>query len=189
MKHSLLIACIIISSLLICGCTSSNSNTSKDNYSGKYIVIDEVKQVAAKVIDVRPNNSTPFPMFMNDATPYPVYPDQPGKYGVTVNSSLSILCFNYYSLYGPFRNITSVRGIYNFPYQLESGVTILGIDQNGTIKMCYSNETFNLDNGTFWSSPIVSSSIGNSTGYNGSLVKLEYDTNWWIYYEPSSYKV
>lgn len=167
------------------GCIGSN-NTSNSS-TNKYIVINEVKQVNAKVVEGQLYNFTSPMMFMNDATPEPVYPDQPGKYNVNVNSSLKMLYFGYYSLYGPYRNITSVRGIYSYPYQLDSGVIILGSDQNGTVLMSYNNESINLDLGKDWSSPITSTNIENTTGYNGSLVKIEYDTNWWIYSEPNLY--
>ena len=176
---------LIISVILISGCVGTNN--SSNSATSKYIAIDEVKQEDANVIEGQLYNFTAPIMFMNDATLEPVYPDQPGKYGVTANRSLSALYFNYYSLYGPYRNVTFVRGIYGFPYRLESGVIILGIDQNSTVRMRYNNESINLTMGDMWKSPIVSSRIENRTGYNGSLVKIEYDTYWWIYSEPGSY--
>jgi hypothetical protein len=150
-------------------------------------VIEEVRQENAEVIEGQLYSFTPPIMFMNDATPVPIFPDDPGRYGVTVNGSLSILYFNYYSLYGPYRNITFVRGIYGFPYQLASNVTILGVDQNGTVHMSYENQSIDLAHNDMWKSPIVSSRIDNTTGYNGSIVKIKYDTYWWIVNDPGSY--
>lgn len=181
--NPLIISTLIFISIfvLISGCTSRNAGT--DNVH--YIVIEEVQQVNAKVIEGQLYNFTPPIIFMNDATPEPVFPDQPERYSITVNNSLSILYFSYYSLYGPYRNITSVQGIYGFPYQLKSGVTILGVDQNGTVRMCYGNDSFDLEPGVRgWSSPLVSSRIENVTGFDGKRVKVEYDTSWWIYTQP-----
>ncbi len=182
MNRFILLLMILISiCVLISGCTSRNAGT--DNVH--YIVIEEVQQVNAKVIEGQLYNFTPPLMFMNDATPEPVFPDQPEHYGVTVNNSLSILYFSYYSLYGPYRNITSVQGIYDFPYKMKSGVTILGLDQNGTVHMRYGNDSIDLDPGVRdWGSPVVSSRIENVTGFDGKPVKIEYDTHWRIYTQP-----
>jgi hypothetical protein len=97
--------------VLISGCTSRNAGTN----DSRYIVIEEVQQVNANVIEGQLYNFTPPIMFMNDATLEPVFPDQPEHYGVGVND-LQVLYFSYYSLYGPYRNVTSVQGIYSFPY-------------------------------------------------------------------------
>lgn len=127
-------------------------------------------------------------MFLHDNTPVPVYFDQPGRY-VTVNSSLKILCFGYYRQEGGlFNNLTYVRGIYGFPYQMESGVTITGVNQNGTIQMRYNNELINLSHGETWDSPIISTRIGTYRSFPGN-VTLEVDMNWWIYNEMDSYKI
>jgi hypothetical protein len=127
-------------------------------------------------------------MFLHDNTPVPVYHDQPGRY-VTVNSSLKILCFGYYRQDGGmFNNLSYVRGIYGFPYRMESGVTITGVDQNGTIQMSYNNESINLGHGETWESPIISSRIATFSSYPGNAT-LEFNMSWWIYNEKESYKV
>ena len=172
-----------VTCILVSGCASKNDSQSYDSY----IVIEEVRQENAEIIEgwlYEPQIQLPF---MNDATPVPIFPDDPDRYGVTVNGSLHILYFSYYSLYGPYRNITFVRGIYSFPYQLASNVTIYDIDQNGTIHMSYDNQSIDLAHGKTWKSPVVSSRIENRTGYNGSIVKIKYHTYWWILNEPNSY--
>ncbi len=79
--NPLIISTLIFISIfvLISGCTSRNADT--DNVH--YIVIEEVQQVNAKVIEGQLYNFTPPIIFMNDATPEPVFPDQPERYSIT----------------------------------------------------------------------------------------------------------
>jgi|AGTN01.3.fsa_nt_gi hypothetical protein len=166
---ALLIVAIAIS---ISGCTGGNSDSSK------YIVIEEV-------YSEQTNASGPYNLSLlwNDATPEPMYFDQPGRY-VKDADNLKVLYFREFERGGPHRNVTSVRGIYEFPYQLDSGAIIHGMSENGTLHMSYDNKTFDLtpfdsSSSSFWSSPVVSSWTENLYGLNGPQEAV-ITAHWWF---------
>lgn len=78
-----------------------------------------------------------------------------------MNESLKILYGTYSIRDTPEHRVAdlSVKGIYEYPYQLESGPTILGVDLNGTIRMSYNNESFYLYNQSEWESPVTTGDI------------------------------
>ncbi len=87
--------------------------------------------------------------------------DYPSK-----NYSLKTLVGVVYKIDSPFHSSASldhIVGVYNLPYNIEPlpdtsdlGLTITNVDKNGTVELSYENESFYVEPGSNWTSPIVS---------------------------------
>jgi hypothetical protein len=149
----LLIACII----LICGCLGAKSGTLPSN---KYVAVYEEKTDGGTIV--------------SGYYPYPIYPGGPmgymkpffykqsdypsGGFPYSMNDSTKLLLGVLYiqgssSVY--ISSNLSVLEIYDLPYMLEPGLTITGIDKNGTVEMSYDNVSINLPPGSAWNSPVI----------------------------------
>ncbi|MGA9141770.1 MAG: hypothetical protein WBZ29_16210 [Methanocella sp.] len=169
---ALLVLMTVVVTISVSGCTSGGSGSSE------YVVIEEV-------YSEQTNATGPYNLSLlwNDATPEPMYFDQPDRY-LKVNDSLKVLYFREFERGGPHRNVTSVRGVYEFPYQLDSGAVIRGMSENGTLHMSYDNKTFDLppfdySQSSFWNSPVVSSWTENLYGPNGPQEAV-ITAHWWF---------
>jgi hypothetical protein len=69
---------------------------------------------------------------------------------------------------------TNRRGIYGYPYTLDSGPTILGVDRNGTVHMLYYNKSVYLKVGEGLESPILSNGT-RAIDWFGSPFKVGYN--------------
>ena len=170
MKRSLLIVCILIFSLLICGCTYFSSNTSKDTIpSDKYVAILEEYTNSSTLIGTPPNATIrPFPI----PTPVPTFDYdnsqgqlqyELGPYGITANDSFKILIgkisyFDTPTMLG-YMGI-GLMGVYDLPYTVDDGFTIVNVTRNGTIMAIYNNQSIILKPGENW----TTTSSANITG-------------------------
>lgn len=165
MKYSLLVTGIIISSLLICGCTTTNSNTSKDTLSSdKYVAVYEEYTNSSKLI-----GDTTYIPFGPWPIPMPIIPfDYNNSSGVLISHRIinsSTINDSFKILYGRMNNIDNpnaygqsgvwVTCVYMLPYTNENGFTIMNISRNGTIYAIYNNESIYLKPGDTWSSLIT----------------------------------
>lgn len=174
MKHSLLIGFIIISGLLICGCTNYNSGTSNDILSkDKFVAVLEEYNNYSYLIGnttyppVRPwpipAPVFPFPFENNEIMQSHGYMEGFGK-NIGINDDLKILHGKRLWTETPTvigSGWGSLNGVCSLPYTIENEFTILKITQNGTINAMYSNQTINLKPGEKWTG-IISSE--NTTG-------------------------
>lgn len=152
MKRSLLIICILILSLFICGCTASNQNALP---SSKYVVIYQEVHDAGQIVSGNfPSTHVgdaypPISFFYNNTT----YSALDGMH--PVNGSLKVL-FGMYTQQESregLRNGLNVVEIYDFPSTPEPGLTIDGVDKNGTVDMIYDNTSVALSSGSSWTAP------------------------------------
>jgi hypothetical protein len=171
MKRSLLIVCILIFGLLLCGCVNDNSNNAKDMLpADKYVAIYEEYTVNSKLIGNTPYK--PGPPFWSPTPFMPSdYDNSSGimgqflaSYGYNVNDSFKILYgkrFNYDNpvVYG--QGGFHIAGIYELPYAIDEGFTIVNISKNGTIYATYDNQSIYLKVGDTWASSITTR---NETG-------------------------
>ena len=182
MKHSLLIVCIIIFSLMICGCTSFNStskissntssNTSQDTIpSDMYVGVLEEYTNQSTLIGTPPY--TPFPP-MPIPTPMPVL-DFDNSQGYTevylwntnspINDSFKGFILKEYLVSTPtqygYAGEIYAKAVYDLPYTVEGGFIIENITSNGTILARYKNQSIVLGPGE--NTTIIMSSV-NKTG-------------------------
>ena len=154
-KQILIIALSLIIIVNVSGCTSSSSNynLSKD----KYVAVEETVHNYGFIISGQypyPGMAQPAPRFYYQGPAPTDYP--------TVNETLKILLgVRHHNEYPPVGLTTSiaVKGIYDYPYQSESGPVILNVSNNGTIFMTYNNTQFNLSINETWTSPRINTSI------------------------------
>lgn len=153
MKRSLLMACILSLIMLISGCTASNQNAlSSSKYVALYEEVHDVGQVVSGSVPFVGDAFPPIPFFYNRSSYCP-----PGGFPYPINDSLKII-FGMYtqkeSIAG-LVNSLNVAEIYTFPNTPEQGLTIIGVDKNGTVKMMYDNESIDLPPGSTWTAPMV----------------------------------
>ncbi len=171
MKRSSLIVCILISILLICGCTTINSNTLNDTLpSDRYVAIYQEYTINSKLIgntSYKPGPPIPLPSpFMPSD-----YDNSSGimgyflaSYGYNVNDSFKILYGKRFNLDTPVdygQGGFGIYGIYDLPYTIDEGFSVVNISKNGTIYATYNNQSIYLKVGDTWASPITTK---NETG-------------------------
>jgi hypothetical protein len=181
MKRSLLIAGILIFSLLVCGCTASNSNVSRDTLpQDKYVAVEEYMQTSCTII----NGSYNFPPHItlppisfdyngsdNGSNPadgnswYGFHRFISNDYYPAVNDSFKALYDStYYRDVAPLDTRTGmiIKGIYRYPYVFESGFVLNNIDGNGTLYGSYNNTSIVIRSGEQWTSPLSTEIKGGS---------------------------
>lgn len=90
---------------------------------------------------------------------------------IAFNHSLKVLYgTSHFSYHVLNRQLTGfeVTGIYGLPYAIDTNLSILGVDRNGTVHYSFRNESVYLKVGDHWVSPLISSRI-EVTDYNTSL--------------------
>ena len=169
MKRSLLIICILISCLLICGCTSNDSNTLKDTLlSDKYVVVYEEYYNNSTLIGnttYRPSDPwpVPVPLLPFDYNNSTGFLDKVGLItSGSVNNSFKILYGKMAygespTAYG-WNGVIS-QGIYELPFIPENGFNIVNISRNGTVYATYGNESICLKPGDNWTSPVTTGTM------------------------------
>jgi hypothetical protein len=164
MRRILLIAGVLIFSLLMCGCTYINSNSSQNTIpSDKYVGIFEYYYNSSTLIGtppyptVVPAASTLAPPGFNFST----MGLPPGE----MNDSLKILLFKQIYQETPTEIACTgedLYGIYSLPYTVEDGYTITNITSNGTVLATYKNQSIILKPGVW---PLPTQTI-NTSGVN-----------------------
>lgn len=160
MKRSLLIVCILIFSLLACGCLGSNSDSLP---SSKYVAIYEQCINDGSIINGTGNVSN----VINIPSTAPGEPfDYNQSWGfqsLKINDSFKFVygCRIIYEDPGSYNNSLVVNSVYGYPYTLKSGLTILAVFKNGSIQAVYNNESLFIEPGKSWTSENVSQQIVN----------------------------
>ncbi len=193
MRGRLLIFSALLFCMLFCGCVQDNQ---KSLSPGNYVAIQQEKSELGRVV----NGTVPFPglaqittqFYYNKSERYPLdYPP--------INESFKGILGTYYRKESVERLTTYLitSGIYSLPYETESGVTILDIDNNGTLVMTYDYQPYvtltpgtthnaqyiHLPPGATWDSPVISTinetRTGNFTGIDYNYT-ISYSTTWRI---------
>ena len=173
MKRSLLIACILIFSLLVCGCTSSSQNVLPSN---KFVAL---------YVEMRDDGGIVSGTYPYPGMAVPIYPfDLPANFTLPSNDSLKILLEVEHITESSVRLSGDAKEIkiYDLPYSLSPEITIVGVDRNGTIEMSYDNKSINISSRTKWVSPVTS--VWNETNtiadYNGinHTYTLQFKRTW-----------
>ena len=199
---------VLLPILLICfiaiafGCVTDKTNQATGQASplpsDKYVAIDEYLATNATVTngsyDGLPHITPPV-FYDYDGS---VSGDNPASgsswenatayisdlYYPAVNTSFKALYGTvYYHDVAPMDTRTGVRvrGIYGYPYVLESGIVISDIDSNGTIFGSYHNTTITLRSGEHWTTPaLVDMKSSRNTGGNQSSYTAAFNTTWTI---------
>lgn len=133
MRGRLLIFSALLFCMLICGCVQENQ---KSLSPGKYVAILEEKTDLGTLV----NGTVPYPG--GAQLPIPFYYNKSERYPFDyplINDSFKGLLGTYHRKESVERLTLNfaTAGIYNLPYETESGVTILDIDNNGTLVMTY----------------------------------------------------
>lgn len=152
--------------LITCGCSTpvaTNQNLTELSRD-KYVAVYEEFHDNGTVVE---GNGTIIFLPVPQPTPAPF--DYNGKYEYSsqypvVNSSLKIFyaSYKYYLTPGTMYNVVGYGAVYGYPHELNSNLTVEGIDINGTIYAHYQNETVTLKTGDVWKSP-VSTRIENQS--------------------------
>jgi hypothetical protein len=176
--------------LLTCGCTFPG--TSDQSFTGlphdKYVAL--YQEYTENGIVIQGNGTIPY---FPEPAPTPSPFDYNGSRGDTlqypmVNDSLKMFYGDYKYYSDPaWSHIREYYGaVYEYPCTLESNLTILGIDEFGTINANYSNQTVRLKIGDTWQSPVMTRienetfqvNAMNSGVYRPFLVR--YESTWKI---------
>lgn len=169
MKRCLLILCILFLDLLICGCTTYNSNTLTDKLpQDKYVVIyEEYYNNSTLIGNTTYKPSDPWPI------PVPILPfdynnstDFLDKVGLITNGSVND---SFKILYGKMAYTESPtaygwegvdsKGVYDLPFTPEDRFSIVNIYRNGTIYAIFDNESIYLKPGDNWTSPVTTGTM------------------------------
>jgi|WetSurMetagenome_2_1015567.scaffolds.fasta_scaffold274715_1 hypothetical protein len=107
-------------------------------------------------------SAVPYPTFFysTNFSPLPYPADYPPK-----NESLKMLIGTYHIDDTPdlLSGTLNVTGVYDYPFKYDSNLTILGVDQNGTIQIKFCSETVLLRPSDIWTSPVVSTRTATIT--------------------------
>ncbi len=164
---------LLTCTILFGGCIVGD-NKQNELPTNKYIAVEEIHWDHGVVVEG-------YFEYIREAVPAPIVEyDSAGKY-VENNNSLKILYGFYHSHdmpEGMWRDL-NISGIYEYPYQLESGAKIIGTNHNGTIILSYNNETIPLDVGKKWESPNVETRFEDRS-YPNSTYKVKITTTWTI---------
>ena len=181
---------MLIFSLLICGCLGTSNNSSLTNYTVVFVEHNEEGTIVAGEAPLEHVVHDPGSFYYSsdlvhakygNSTNYvPGYPE--------INNSLKILLGIYYNELRQENQsgYLLVKGVYNYPYQLDTGPTILNIDKNGTLLLAYNNSSIYVKKGDAWSSPVASTrsedynQFYTYTDYNGTYIakNYSYTVNW-----------
>lgn len=174
MKRNLLIVCILIFSLLICGCSVSDQNVLSSN---KFVA------VYVEMHDDGTLVSGTYPYFGGAKPPYPF--DLPANFTLPTNDSIKIL-LGVQNISDSTAGITAdikVTEIYAFPYSISPEITLVSVDKNGIVNLLFSNKSISLSSGDRWASPVTL--VWNQTNtldYNGAnyTYTIQFNRTWTI---------
>jgi hypothetical protein len=181
---SILLAVLVFT--LVCGCMTESNSLQSD----KYVAIEEEMNDDGVLIAGTPGiPEAPLPPIFDYDNTIPRY-SYPSNYPL-MNDSLKILYGTFYTDSTPeyLRKRLNVRGIYEYPYTLESGPIITNVDRNGTVQMTYDNTSISLKVNDAWTSPVISTRVVNVSGTSARLVNdsviggnytytVKYTTTW-----------
>jgi hypothetical protein len=181
----LFIACIIF----VCGCTSTTpAPVSNSLPSDKFVTIYEEYHDEGTVVE---GNGTVVYVPVPCPVPMPFDNDLINGYAQqyqSTHTNFKIFYGTYYFRYYPYSGYTTAyyRAINEFPATLESNLTILDVDKNGTINASYMNQSVMLKIGDKWQSPIQtrikneSLQVGNDSYFSGVYQPfvVRYNTSW-----------
>ena len=180
-------------SIVACGCISDKNDTiSTNNYVA---ILEEYTNSSTLIgnVTLSPAPPTPIPT----AIPYFDYNNSQGHMfsrlkdsGYAINDSFKILFGKIIYIYSP---VTSgplglaTFGIYDLPYTIEDGFTIINLTSEGNIYATYNNKSILLKPGDSWESPITTVT---GVGYYYTSDVLNNKTNfikvtWPVYYNTS----
>ncbi len=160
-ETELLFILIISIVLLACGCTSpapsGNGNDTGAMAADKYVALYEEHDKVSTILE---GNGTVAHMPVPCPRPFPF--DYDGTLGYkgeypAVNDDLKVMYGSYVVVEHPTGGYSTAyyKGIYGLPYTLSSGLTITGIDANGTVEATCDNATVILKAGDIWRSPVA----------------------------------
>lgn len=178
MKHRLLIICLLSWIIVVSGCSISNQNSlPSDKYVALYEEIHDVGEVVSGVSPMTEGAQPPIPFFYDKSSYNP-----PGGFPYPINDSLKILFGGYTQKESRVRLVTSLNvvEIYDFPNTPGPGLTITAVENDGTVKMMYDNESVEIAPGHIWTAPAIpkwnETNVGTdpSSGINGQVNRINY---------------
>lgn len=182
----------IVSLIFVCGCSSTSPTPVSNSLpSDKFVAIYEEYHDEGTVIEGTGDIAyipvpCPVPMpFDNDLIKGNT------QYYQSIDKNFKIFYGTYYFRYYPNSGYTTAnyRVIDGYPYTLESNLTILGIDRNGTINANYMNQSVILKVGDKWQSPVATRVENQSLQIvvNGNYFSgvyrpfvVQYNTSWTV---------
>lgn len=184
--------------VVVSGCTGIDGNALPQE---KYVAIQEDLNTGSAIVE---GNYTLYPHIVPPPLPYNYdgsvngsnwvsgsswdnnYPAIFDNYYPAVNDSFKVLYGTTYyrdvALYDTSTGMR-IRGVYSFPYRLESGFVLQSIDRNGTIYGSYNNTSIVLWCGEQWMSPAaIEIRSGNGTGFDQKpfAYMASFNTTWTI---------
>ena len=174
MTRSLLIICILIVSLLICGCSVSDQNVLPSN------------KFAAVYVEMHDDGT-----LVSGAYPYPggampAYSfDLPANFTLPANDSLKIFLGvqNFSDSIVRLTVDLKETEVYAFPYPISPEITIVGVDKNGNVNLLFNNKSINLSSRASWASPVTLVwNQTNTVGFNGSnyTYTIQFNRTWTV---------
>ena len=167
-KLSIVLLCIvaIMVALSLSGCSGRDSGGLP---ATKYVAIHETLDEGFTIIEgdtglIRPMTNPPGVFDVDGSRG--LLPDT-----IVFNRSLKVLYGTSHFSYSVLnRQLTGfdVTGIYSLPYGVDINLSVLDVDQNGTVHFSFQNESFYLKVGDHWTSPLISSRI-EVTDFNSSV--------------------
>jgi hypothetical protein len=156
-----------MAALSLSGCSGQDTG-SGGLPATKYVAVRETYDERFTIIEGNPTHASPM-----SNPPYPL--DIDGSRGmfpedVSVNRSLKALYVKDQFRYQALNRQTSgreVAGVYSLPYVADADVTLLDVDENGTVHFSFRNESVYLNIGDHWVSPSLSSRV-EETNFNTS---------------------
>ncbi len=188
-KYAIIIL-FIASIIFVCGCTNTSpAPVSNSLPSDKFVTIYEEYHDEGTVIA---GNGTVAYIPVPCPVPMPFDNNLISGFAQqykSTNTNFKIFYGTYYFRYYPGYGYTTAyyRAIDGFPYTLESNLTVLDVDKNGTINASYMNQSVMLKIGDKWQSPIATRIKNESlqllvngsyfSGVYGPFV-VQYNTSW-----------
>ncbi|HUL62354.1 MAG TPA: hypothetical protein VLT35_04765, partial [Methanocella sp.] len=177
-----LILISIVSLVAACGCSTNNAGKADSLPGNKYVAVEESMTIRCTLINgsygllphATPSDSFIYDGSLNgDSTAYGGWtnlkPEALDNYYPAINDSFKVLLGTYYYRElspGDMSTGLRVKGVYNFPYALQSGFVLRDIDRNGTIYGSYGNASIVLLSGELWETPTVNEiASGSGTGW------------------------
>lgn len=164
MKRILPIICVLSLIILISGCTNLNSDKTNDiipadNYVAVYEEYTNTSMLIGNTTHPPiPPYPIPSPIFLFD------YNNSTGDV-MNVLSNTYVVNDSFTMLFGKMSYLnnpisygsegTSMTGVYDLPYIVENGFTIVKITKNGTLYATYNNEPIIISPGDTWESPVT----------------------------------
>ncbi len=151
----MIIDCVIIAAILASGCVNGTTENNRDELpSRQYIAIYEENNNFGTVVDNYYNSTivkTPSPEV---PVPFDLNTSWGARWLSTNNSSLkSVYGYRIYYQDPAYNQSLNVNGIYEYPYTLQSGLTITMVFKNRTIQATYNDLPVTIGAGESWICP------------------------------------